>query len=113
MRGQHRPQRYREVRSDLARSENPGAYTNTLRGNREIPWLALGDGPRVRVENRKSTSTMYDHGKSDRPIVPEKPPNKACGAPRAAEGVEERGLAKGNPGQFPRSRTLSRIFLKR
>ena len=53
---------------------------------------------------------MYDHGKSDRPIVPEKPPNKAFGAPRAAEGVEERGLAKGNPGQFPRSRTLSRVF---
>ena len=37
---------------------------------------------------------MHDRGKSDRPVVPEKPPNKAVDA--AAEAVEERGLAKGN-----------------
>jgi group II intron reverse transcriptase/maturase len=37
---------------------------------------------------------MNEHGKSDRPVVPVKPPNKA-GQP-AAEGVEGRGLAKGN-----------------
>ena len=37
------------------------------------------------------------HGKSDRPVVPAKPPNKAKGS--AAEGVEGRGLAKGNPNQ--------------
>jgi len=33
-------------------------------------------------------------GKSDRPVVPEKSPNKA--GPPAAEGMEGRGLAKGN-----------------
>jgi RNA-directed DNA polymerase len=35
---------------------------------------------------------MNDRGKSDSPVVPAKPPNKAV----AAEVVEERGLAKGN-----------------
>jgi RNA-directed DNA polymerase len=35
---------------------------------------------------------MNDHGKSDSPVVPAKPPNKAL----AAEVVEERGLAEGN-----------------
>src|ERR1700738_176220 len=37
---------------------------------------------------------MNDRGKSDSPVVPAKPPNKAASA--AAEVVEERGLAKGN-----------------
>ncbi len=56
---------------------------------------------------------MTGHGKSDRLIVPKKPPNKAAGAPAAAEGVEGRGLAKGNLQQFPRHRTQSRAHLKR
>jgi hypothetical protein len=38
---------------------------------------------------------MYDHGKSDSLIVPEKLPNKGCGTPLSAEEVEERGLASG------------------
>jgi RNA-directed DNA polymerase len=37
---------------------------------------------------------MHGHGKSDRPVVPAKPPNNA-GVP-AAEAVEGRGLGKGN-----------------
>ncbi len=37
---------------------------------------------------------MHDHGKSDRPIVPAKVPNKA-GRP-VVEALEERGLAKGS-----------------
>jgi RNA-directed DNA polymerase len=37
---------------------------------------------------------MNERGKSDSPVVPAKPPNKAAGA--VAEVVEERGLAKGN-----------------
>ena len=56
---------------------------------------------------------MNGNRKSDRSIVPEKRPNKAAGAPAAAEGVEERDLTKGNPRQFPRSRTQSRGYLKR
>jgi RNA-directed DNA polymerase len=45
-------------------------------------------------------------GKSDSPVVPEKSPNKA--GPPAAEGMEGRGLAKGNLPQQNASRTPSR-----
>jgi RNA-directed DNA polymerase len=45
-------------------------------------------------------------GKSDRPTVPEKSPNNA--RPSAAEGMEGRGLAKGNLPQQNASRTPSR-----
>ena len=37
---------------------------------------------------------MHDHGKSDRPVVPAKLPNKPVRA--GAEAVEGRGLPKGN-----------------
>jgi RNA-directed DNA polymerase len=49
---------------------------------------------------------MDAHGQSDGPVVPTKFPNKA-GEP-AAEGMEGRGLAKGNPSQHTAPRTLSR-----
>ena len=49
---------------------------------------------------------MNGHGKSDRPAVPGKSPNNA-GRP-AAEGMEGRGLAKGNPRQQNAPRTPSR-----
>src|ERR1700691_242440 len=45
-------------------------------------------------------------GKSDRPTVPEKSANKA--GQSAAEGMEGRGLAKGNLPQQNASRTPSR-----
>ena len=53
---------------------------------------------------------MHGHRKSDSPIVPKKPPNKA-GQP-AAEAVEGRGLAKGNSVQQTRTRTLGWINLQ-
>src|SRR5437016_2234000 len=49
---------------------------------------------------------MNEHGKSDRPVVPTKSPNKA-GQP-ATEGMEGRGLTKGNLQQQNVSRTPSR-----
>ena len=49
---------------------------------------------------------MNERGKSDRPVVPVKSPNKA-GKP-VAEGMEGRGLTKGNPQQQNASRTQSR-----
>lgn len=49
---------------------------------------------------------MNEHGKSDRPVVPEKSPNKA--GTSAAEGMEGRGRAKGNLPQQNASRTPSR-----
>lgn len=38
---------------------------------------------------------MNERGKSDSPILPGKLPNKGCGAPQPAEGVEGKGLAMG------------------
>jgi RNA-directed DNA polymerase len=53
---------------------------------------------------------MNEQGKSDRPVVPEKSPNNAGQSiSRRAEGMEGRGLAKGNPPQQNSSRTPSRI----
>jgi hypothetical protein len=39
---------------------------------------------------------MYEHGKSDSPIVPEKLSNNGCDASQTAERAERRGLTKGN-----------------
>ena len=49
---------------------------------------------------------MNKHRKSDSPVVPEKPSNKAGQA--VAEGVEGRGPAKGNPGEQNTPRTQGR-----
>jgi RNA-directed DNA polymerase len=49
---------------------------------------------------------MDDRGQSDRPVIPTKSPNNAGGS--AAEGMEGRGLAKGNPSQQNAPRTPSR-----
>jgi len=61
-------------------------------------------GPRREVYGR--TPAMNGQGQSDRPVVPAKFPNNA-GRP-AAEGMEGRGLAKGNPRQQNAPRTPSR-----
>jgi RNA-directed DNA polymerase len=50
---------------------------------------------------------MNESGKSDSPIVPKKSPNKA--RKRAAEAMEERGLAKGNLDKQNALRTQGRI----
>ena len=48
---------------------------------------------------------MNGHGKSDSPVVPAMPPNKAA----AAEAAEERGLAEGNTdGRTPRTQSRAR-----
>jgi len=54
-----------------------------------------------------------DQGKSDKPVVPEKPANKAdAQTASVAEAVEERGLAKGNPQEQTRRRAQDRIRLQ-
>jgi hypothetical protein len=50
---------------------------------------------------------MHDHGQSDSPVVPTKSPNNA-GRP-AAEGMEGRGLAKGNLSQLNAPRAQDRV----
>ena len=51
---------------------------------------------------------MDGRGKSDRPVVPGKLPNKGNGTPLPAEEVEGRGLTKGNLLQRNRFRTQCR-----
>ena len=67
-----------------------------MRENREIPRLPvplIGGGP-PREGCGRTLPGMYEGGKSDRLVVPTKPPNKAI----AAEVVEGRGPGEGNPG---------------
>src|SRR5437899_4172949 len=59
--------------------------------------------PHRKVQGR--TPMMHGHGKSDRPIVPAKPPNEV--EPEAKEAVEGRGLAKGNAPKRNMSQTQS------
>lgn len=54
---------------------------------------------------------MNDGRESDRPVVPGKSPNNGRGAPRSAEGMEERGLAKGNSAKQSRTRAQNRTVL--
>ncbi len=51
----HPVHRYREVRRDPARSETPGTYGNTLRGNREIPCSPGATSATGRVGKSKDT----------------------------------------------------------
>jgi hypothetical protein len=55
---------------------------------------------------------MNDSRKSDRPIVPKKPPNKCKDASLFAEEAEGRGLTKGNPARQTRVRTQRREALQ-
>src|SRR5260370_34661971 len=77
-----------------------------MHGNREVPgspeeqWL----GTHREVQGQKLM--MNEHGKSDRPIVPEKSPNEA--RPTAEERVEGRSLVKGNLRQQNALRTQGR-----
>src|SRR6266508_3686342 len=93
---QHSRRRHtREPSADPARSENLCMQGVSMRENREIPRLPsplIGVGP-LR-EGRGRTPGMYERGKSDRLVVPTKPPNKVM----AAEVVEGRGRGEGNPG---------------
>ena len=76
-----------ESTSNPARSKTSSTYGNSMRENREIPCLPLEVGTEGRagkVDDRNPA--MNGPGKSDKPIVPAKPPNKA-GRP-AAEAVE-------------------------
>ncbi len=52
---------------------------------------------------------MYGCGKSDSPIVAEKPSNNGCDASQLAERVEPRGLAEGNSLRQNRCRTQRRV----
>lgn len=55
---------------------------------------------------------MNERGKSDRSIRAKKSSNKESGAPRSAEGMEQRDLAKGNSDQQTRTRAQHRQDLQ-
>ncbi len=93
--------------SNPARSKTSSTYGNSMRENREIPCLPLevgSEGRAGKVDDRNPA--MNGPGKSDNPIVPAKPSNKA-GRP-AAEAVEGRGSTKENAGQQNTRRTQGR-----
>jgi hypothetical protein len=79
---------------------NPGGPASDLTSDRQ-----------ARTVNPRGTTVMYGCRESDSPIVSRKPSNKGSGAPELAEGVERRGLAKGNLVGFHRGRTQSRVTL--
>jgi hypothetical protein len=105
--GHTSPARHGERWDGPARSETRGTCGTFLRENREIPVPPPADGAVGRAGKAEGQEpAMHGAGKSDRPVVPTKSPNKA-GRP-AAEAVEGRGLAKGNPNRQNRLRTQRR-----
>src|SRR5215469_17613211 len=90
--------------SNPARSETSSTCGNSMRENREIPYLPLGDGTgggAGKVIDRNPA--MHGYGKSDSPTVLTKPSNQAEDS--VAEVVEGRGLTKENTEQQNTSRT--------
>jgi hypothetical protein len=53
---QHLLYRHRKIQKDLAWSQTPYMYGNSMRGNREVPSLTDGDRATVRVENPQGGS---------------------------------------------------------
>src|SRR6266480_3383698 len=72
------------------------------------PLFAQSSGPRREVQGH--TPMMNGQGKSDRPAVPQKSPNQA-GRP-VAEGMEGRGLAKGNLSEQNALRMQGRVSVR-
>jgi len=101
------PDQEREGGFDPVQSKNSSMRGNSMRENREIPGPPTPDGaggPRREGPGRKPP--MAGPGKSHEPIVPAKPPNKACR--QVAEAVEGRGSAQGNAPQQNTHRTQGR-----
>jgi RNA-directed DNA polymerase len=95
------PQRSPRGRRPSACVETPRTGTGRSQG-RPPPKATAGRVGKAGGRN----PTMHGHGKSDAPVVPEKPPNKA--AVQATEAVEGRGPAKGNAVEQSTPRTQSR-----
>ena len=98
-----------ELPTGPAQSETLCMRGHSLHGNREVPPTPAAVGMAGRLEKAASrTSSTHVGGKSDRPIVPKKPPNNGGLTMPPAEAVEERGLTEGNIGQTAVPRTQSR-----
>ncbi len=98
-----------ELPTGPAQSETLCMRGHSLHGNREVPPTPVEVGTTDRLEKATSrTSSVHVGGKSDRPIVPKKPPNNGGLTMPPAEAVEERGLTEGNIGQTAVPRTQGR-----
>ena len=86
-----------------------------MRENREIHDPPVGDGNTGRIGKAGGrTPMMHESWKSDRSVVPSKPPNNAGNTHdrrTAAERVEGRDLAKGNASEPTTPRTQSRTHV--
>ena len=102
---QHRRHRYRDDAAEPREVADP-THVRKLHAQ-ELGDPASGHGRWCRGPRRElvmGTTAMNGHGKSDRPIVPKKSPNKGDAdrldnrrpEPTPAEGMEGRGLAKEN-----------------
>jgi len=83
------------ARTHLVR--NPGGPASGLTRDRQ-----------ARTVHLRGTTVMHGCRESDSPRVSAKLPNKGAGAPGSAEGVERRGLAKGNLVEHHQGRTQGR-----
>jgi RNA-directed DNA polymerase len=103
----HPRHRYREMPRSSARSQTPSTSGHTsceYPGEPVFARCRWCGGPRREVYGH--TPMMYGHGQTDSLVVPTKSPNKT-GRP-VAEGMEGRGLAKGNSLQHNALRTQGR-----
>ncbi len=102
---QHPGRRNRETLRGTAGSETPSMPPKPLVREPGGPVVALADGAEGRVGKSKDNKPMMnDRGKSDRPIVPIKRPNKegkprcrSQGAPYTGTKAETPDTAKGEP----------------
>ena len=91
-----------------AQSETLCMCGNSMRENREVPRVPVGDRETGRLEKATNhTSNMNALGKSDGRIVPTKPPNNGQEL-QPAEAVEGRRPTKGNAQQTATLRTQGR-----
>ena len=103
-----------EPSSGPAQSKTRCMRGHSWHGNREISRIPAADGVAGRsgkAINRKPDTFVRE--KSDRPIVPQKPPNKEDNVKTSAEEVEGRGLTEGNARQPTAPRTQSRTSASR
>jgi hypothetical protein len=96
--------------------DGPGGVEDLLQAwthggrNPGDPASGLVNDRQVRTVHRRGTTVRHGWRESDSPRVSVKLPNNGRSALGLAEGVESRGLAKGNVVQQTRGRTPCRVL---
>jgi len=96
-----------EAINDPAESKTLSMRGNSLHGNREVSRVPDGGSQGRLGKAEANEPSMNAREKSHRSVVPEKRPNEP-GEELGEEGVEGRGLAKGNTGEATAPRTQGR-----